>query len=161
MAVLAITARPRSVASTSSASWVTAASPAHALRAHLASRNRNFAPSGSRISSHASSTVISRRRRRAGSETARQVVSRASRVAAGRSSSGTSRRLKTTRCPSGRVVVGAANRPEWLPSVNGTSRSASAVAAGVFAARSAVARAGSKGAGRAQVRGSEVIPARW
>ena len=129
VAELAITARPRSVDSTSSASWVTAASPAHALRADFASRNRNFAPSGSRISSHASSTVISRRLRRAGSETARQVVSRASRVAAGRSSSGTSRRLKTTRCPSGRVVVGAANRPAWVPSVNGTSRSASAVAA--------------------------------
>ena len=156
-----MTARPRSAASTSSASWVTAASPAHALRADFASRNRNFVPSGSRISSHASSTVISRRRRRAGSETARQVASRASRVAAGRSSSGTSRRLKTTRCPSGRVVVGAENSPAWVPSVNGISRSASAVAASLFAARSAAARAGSSGAGRAQVRASEVIPALW
>ena len=128
VAELAITARPRSVDRTSSASWVTAASPAHALRADLASRYRNFAPSPSRISSHASSTVISRRLRLAGSETCRQVASRASRVAAGRGSSGTSRRLKTTRCPSGRVVVGAANSPAWVPSVNGTSRSARAVA---------------------------------
>ena len=161
VAELAITARPRSAVRTSSASWVTAASPAHALRVDLASRYMNFAPSPSRISSHASSTVISRRLRLAGSETCRQVASRASRVAAGRSSSGTSRRLKTTRCPSGRVVVGAANSPAWVPSVNGTSRSARAVAGAVLAARSAAARAGSSGAGRAQVRGSLVIPAWW
>ena len=118
MAELATMARPRSVASTSSASWVIAASPAWCLRLALAIRNRNRAPSGSRISSHASSTVISRRRpRAAGSETRRQVASSASSVPIAFSSSGRSRSEKTTRCPAGRVVVCAANSAEWVPSV--------------------------------------------
>ena len=77
------------------------------------------------------------------------------------SSSGRSRRLNTTRCPAGRVVVGAENNAEWVPSVYGTSRSASVTAGGVPSARSAAARPASSGAGRAQVRRSELIPAWW
>jgi hypothetical protein len=42
VAEFAITARPRSVARTSSASWVTATSAAHAFREDLASRYKNF-----------------------------------------------------------------------------------------------------------------------
>jgi hypothetical protein len=57
---LAMTAWPISVPSRSAASCVMTDSPAQRLRAALAMRSRNLAPSGSFMSSHTSSTTSKR-----------------------------------------------------------------------------------------------------
>ena len=102
VAALATTAWPSGEPSRSPASWVTTVSPAQCLRADLAMRKRNSAPDGSDMSSHASSTITSRRLRLAGSDTRRQMASRVSSVPAAFSSSGRSRRREDDE-----VAVGA------------------------------------------------------
>ncbi len=169
VAALDTTAWPRSVPSTSTASWVTTVRPALRLRAALDMRNRNRAPSPSRISSHPSSTTTRRRRSArvsavfsrycGGRSTCRQTWSRASRVPTVRSSSGRCRSDHTTRCPSGRCVVGPSNRSLKEPTTHGASRAASSLAAGSGSACRLAVRSASSGAGRPWVDGSAVMPA--
>jgi hypothetical protein len=106
---------PRSVASTSAASWVATVNPAKYLRADFASRARNSAPARWRISSHASSTTAERGRRRPGSLTRRQVASSASRVPMVRNSSGRSRSEYTVNAPEGSWLLAPSSSPANAP----------------------------------------------
>ncbi len=137
MAALATMVLPRSVASTSAASWVATVSPAKYLRADFASRARNCAPAGWRISSHASSTTTERGRRRLGSLMRRQVASNASRVPMVRNSSGRSRNDHTVNAPEGSCVLAPSSSPANAPpATKGASPAARSTATGSAVAAS-------------------------
>ena len=161
VAAFATTALPRSEPSTSAGSCVATVRPAECLRLALAIRNRNSAPAGSCISSQASSTTTNLGLRTAGLDTCRHTASRVNRVPIGLSSSARSRSENTTRWPSGRVVVGPENSPENAPVTYGRSCAASSTPPGSPVAARTWARSAISGAGRVQVRGSDVMPTRW